>query len=386
MRAALALLLALLLVAALPGPGGRAGPPARKRIALLVDSWYPWSHADVIGMRILEGYRLGDRRVASPLTIAAVYAEAPRPDDRARALAARYGFRLASSIADALLEHGRLAVDGVVLAPRINPPEGQEVPSPTPRLRAVREVFSLFERTGKRVPVFLDKLVAENWADSRAIVAEARWLGVPLMGGSVLGYAPLDRPVRPGKVEVAVAAASTPYWAFAFHAMEMLQAYLERRGPRETGVRSVREVGAGYWSLPERERWGVPILQRLIGEARTRKPRGPADTRAVLVEYVDGTRAALVLVGEAFDDAEFLLGARLADGTVTTGGLVLPGEPFDHFGYLVHALAEFFTTGKPPVPVERSLLTTGVVLQWERSRLSGRLVEDPSLAIAYPTR
>ena len=49
----------LLLAAALSSPARSA--PAQKRLAFLVDSWYPRSHADVIGTRFLEGYRVGDR-------------------------------------------------------------------------------------------------------------------------------------------------------------------------------------------------------------------------------------------------------------------------------------------------------------------------------------
>ena len=81
-----------------------SGPITSKRVAFLVDSWYPQSHADVIGTRFLEGYRVDQKAYTSPLTIASVYTDTPRPNDQTRILAARYGFRVAASIADALLE------------------------------------------------------------------------------------------------------------------------------------------------------------------------------------------------------------------------------------------------------------------------------------------
>ena len=383
-----------LLTAVLPA-GAQSVPP--KRIAFIVESWYPWSHADVIGTRFLEGYRVGDKVYSSPLTVASVYTDAPQPNDKTRALATRYGFRIATSVAEALLDDARsprprLAVDGVLIATREDLPKfGGQLASPTPRLRVVREVLRILDQTGTRVPIFVDKMPAANWGDSQTIVAEAARLGVPLMAGSVLPYTPLDRPVRGGGVEVGIVIVSAPYWAFAFHAAELLQGFMEQRTTREVGVSTIREVGRAYWSMPDRDRWGGRVFDALLASARTKIARAVAvpaglgpETYVLLIQYVDGTRAVLALVPRVFDDTEFLLGAQHADGSMSTGGLLLQGEPFDHFGYLVHALAAFFTTGHPTVPVERALLTTGIVLLGQEARQAGGPVSSPSLAISYP--
>lgn len=366
------------------------GAPAARRIAFLVDSWYPRSHADVIGTRFLEGYRLGSRTIASPLTVASVFAEAPRPNDQTRALAARYGFRVASSVTDALLDGSRLAVDGVLIATREDLPERGMLPSPTPRLGTVRQVLRIFDQSGRRVPVFIDKMLAANWEDSQAIVAESARREIPLMGGSVLPFLPLDRPVRAGRVVVAVAIASTPFRAFGIHAAELLQGYLEQRDTRESGVASIREVGTGYWTLPEREEWGGRLADALLASAQTRRSRAPAvpaglgpETTVFLIRYVDGTRAVLAFIPRLFDDREFLLGARYADGSTATGGVVLQADPFDHFGYLVHALVALYTTGRPPTAAERTLLSTGIVLAGQEARATGRAVAWPGLAVTY---
>jgi hypothetical protein len=366
--------------------------PAPKRIAFIVDSWYPRSHADVIGMRFLEGYRVGDRTYRSPLSVASVFADSPRPNDQTRALATKYGFRVAESIAEALLENPRsarprLAVEGVLIATREDLPRSGQTQSSKPRVQVMREVLRVLDQAGARVPIFLDKMIAASWADSLAIVSEAAQRGVPLMAGSVLPYTPLDRPVGGGKVEVGIAVAAGPYWAYAFHAAEFLQGFMEQRGSRETGIASIREVGSGYWSLPDRERWGATLLSALLATARTRgrgtsaQGLGP-ESSVLLIQYADGTRAVLALLPRAFDEAEFLLGAQFSNGGTATGGLILQGEPFDHFGYLVHALAEFYTTGRPVVPVERALLTTGIVLYGQQARQSGPL-STPALTISY---
>jgi hypothetical protein len=91
----------------------------------------------------------------------------------------------------------------------------------------------------------------------------------------------------------------------------------------------------------------------------------------------------LALIPRAFDEAELLVGAQYRDGNIGTGGLVLQGPPFDHFGYLVHALSAFYTTGHPQVPVERALLTSGIVLLGLEARQSGGPVSSPALTTAY---
>ncbi len=383
---------AIIVLATLAAPG--AGAPGGQRIAFLIDSWYRHSHADVIGTRFLQGYRLGERTHASPLTIASVYPEAPRPTDESRTLAARHGFRLAGSVAEALLDNPavprpRLMVDGILIATREDLPETGQAASPTPRLQLLREVFRILDQTGGRTPIFIDKMLSPNWEDSRAIVAEAARRSVPLMAGSVLPYIPPERPLPAGKVEVGVVVASVPYRAFAFHAAELLQGFMERRTTRETGIATLRDVGTGYWTLPDRERWGGRVLDALLASARTRRfaPPGAAGpgipANVVLIEYADGRRAVLALVSRVIDDREFLLGAQYADGSMATSGLVLPGEPFDHFGYLVHALVTLYTTGRAPVPVERTLLTTGLVVWGQQAREQGRGLSPSSLAVTY---
>lgn len=382
----------------LAGPGATvSGPAGAKRIAFLIDSWYPWSHADVIGRRFLDRYRVGDRTYTSPVTVASVFPDAPHPTrERAQSVAAQYGFRLATSIADALLGEGRsrLAVDGVLIATREDLPGTRQRQSPVRRVQVVREVLRLMDQSGTRVPIFIDKMLAGAWTDSQAIVAEAGQRGVPLMAGSVLPFVPLDQPLRSTGVEVAVVMASTPYWAFGFHAAELLQGFLEHRTTRETGIAEIQEVGLGYASLPDRDRWGGRVFDALWATPRTRRARAPAHpaglgpaTRIVLIRYVDGTRAVLALIPELFDDSEFLLGAQYAGGAVSTSGLILRGEPYDHFGYLVHALVEFFTTGRAPVPVERTLLTTGLTIFGQESNETGRPIAPSGLAVTYrPSR
>ncbi|MDR7542808.1 MAG: hypothetical protein QN120_01005 [Armatimonadota bacterium] len=389
--------LVLLAVGLLASASATAQRP-RRGVAFLVDSWHPISHADVIGTRLLAGYRLGAQQVDSPVTVSSVYQMAPRADHLGAQLAARHGVRLTSSVAEALLDdpaatHPKLAVHGAVIAARTlvdlrAPAEG------SPQFRLFRETMAVFDRTGSVVPVFVDKNLAATLDESLTLVAEAARRRVPLMGGSVVPWVPLEPPLPAGRrMQLAIAVSAAPYHLYAVHAAELLQAALETRGQREVGVAWVREVGRGLWTMPDRDRWGVDLLEVLLSAARTRSPRAPrvpdgltADDFVVLVEYLDGARGVIALLPRQFDDAEFRLGVRYDGGRDYVGGLVLGGAPYDHFGYLVQALVEFFTTGRPVVPVERTLLSTGISALGLQSRhASGQVMAARPLAVTYAT-
>lgn len=386
------------LALALPVPAG-GGPAALRRVAFLIDSWHPISHADVIGSRLLEGYRIGDRRHLSPVTVGTVLQVDPRANSILREVASRHGIRVASSVAEALLDnpastHPQLAVDGVLIAVRT--PLLRGAPGgPSAQYRLFMDTMAVLDRVGRTVPVFVDKNLAGTWEESQAIVAEAAHRSVPLAAGSVVPWVPLEPPPPSGRrVQVAIAISAAPYSTYAIHAAELLQAFMETRSARETGIVSVREVGRAYWSLPDRDRWGGEVMDGLLASARTRRARAPSvpgglgeETYVVLVQYVDGARGVIALIPRVFDDAEFLLGVRYDVGPSYLGGLVLGGAPYDHFGYLADALVQLYTTNRPPAPAERTLLSTGISLFGLRSRESAGQVQSAlSLAVSYTPR
>ena len=63
------------------------------------------------------------------------------------------------------------------------------------------------------------------------------------------------------------------------------------------------------------------------------------------------------------------------------------GRPHHHFGCLVKNIEKMFETGKPPYPVERTMLTSGILDFALESRFQGyKKLETPQLAqVRYQT-
>jgi hypothetical protein len=101
--------------------------------------------------------------------------------------------------------------------------------------------------------------------------------------------------------------------------------------------------------------------------------------------YRDGLKAAVAMANGAA--AEFVLASSLA-------GQAAPAvcwfraqdwEPFEHFAYLLRGIDEMIHTGKPSWPVERTLLTTGILHAAMRSIAEKKRIETPELDIRYET-
>jgi hypothetical protein len=83
---------------------------------------------------------------------------------------------------------------------------------------------------------------------------------------------------------------------------------------------------------------------------------------------------------------DFCFAARLrGEPRPASCRFVQPGLPgLRAFDCLAHALERFFETGQPPAPVERTLLTSGVLEAAMESHLRrGARVETADLAVAY---
>jgi hypothetical protein len=375
--------------------------PEPKKVAAVVTEYRLHSHADVIVGKILEGY-LHDAGPGPNLRLVALYADQYPASDMSRALAKKHHFVLADTIEQALTLGGKdLAVEGVLcIGEHGNYPRNAKGQILYPRRRFFEEVTRTFARCRKAVPVFSDKHLAATWEDARWMYDRARELSVPLLAGSSLPVTwrkpALQLPrgcVLKGAVQVGYGGLE----AYGFHALESLQCMVERRRGGETGVRAVQCLqGEAMWQALDRGDWSRPLLEAALERVPAHLPgdyRSPTakarEAGVFLIEYRDGLRAAVAMMNgyvQEGDGGAFCFAGQLEgeDQPQATHFYLQQPDPFAHFAYLVRAIDATIQTGRAAYPVERTLLTTGILDAIMTSRAEQyRRIETPHLAIAY---
>lgn len=374
-------------------------PP--KKVAAVVTVYHRHSHADVILGKILEGF-LHDGREKPDLELTALYVDQTPKNDWSVALAKKYGFRLCKTIPEALSRDGKtLDVDGVLcIGEHGNYPTNERGQIQYPRRRFFEEVCKVFAQVGKSVPVFNDKHLAASWEDAKWMYDRSRELHVPFLAGSSL---PLTwrRPVlklpRGVALTEAVQIGYGPMEGYGFHALESLQCLAERRGKGEVGVTAVTCLsGPALWEAMDRGQWSKELLEAGMalvpahanGDVRAITSKAK-DAAVWLIEYADGFRAAVALLnGWVYegDGGAFIFAGKIKDQAKPAAChfYLQQPDPFAHFAYLLRAIEKMIHTGHAPYPVERTLLTTGILDAVFRSHAAGGKRQlTPHLAIKY---
>ncbi|GIW79896.1 MAG: hypothetical protein KatS3mg105_1703 [Gemmatales bacterium] len=375
--------------------------PKKKKVAAVITEYRKWSHADVIVGKLLEGYSHQGKDFPD-LELVSVYVDQFPENDLSRPLAKRHGFRIFASIFEALTLGGeKLAVDGVlIIGEHGKYPKNAKGQILYPRRRFFAEVVRTFVKCGKVVPVFHDKHLAAEWKDAKWIYDQARKHFVPLMAGSSLPLTwrrpPLQIPNN-AAIKGAVQIGYGPLEGYGFHALEAMQCMVERRRGGETGVKAVQCLqGKAMWQALDDRRWAKELLEtamtRVPAHARGdyRQLTTKDDSAAVfLTEYRDGLQAAVAMLnGWAYegDGGAFCFAANWEgrDKPASTHFYLQQPDPFAHFAYLVRAIEHLVQTNHAPYPVERTLLTTGILdAAMTSAHLGHRRIETPHLDIRY---
>ena len=377
--------------AALPLAAGR---PAL-RVAAIVTEYRHWSHADVIVGRLLGGNSSDGTWHAPRTQVVSLYTDQVPANDMSRDLAARHGFRIYPSIREALCQGGpKLSVDAIVfVGEHGNYPSNELGQHLYPRFELFNQILDVVEANRRPVPLFSDKHLSYSWEKAKAMYDRARKLNVPLMAGSSIPVTIREPRLQyaPGtKLQAALAVGYGPLDAYGFHTLEVLQCMAECRGTQgETGVKAVQMLtGAAVWAWHDSAQgaWTKPLLQAAVARCPTNsgQPVSSAkDPVVFVIEYRDGLQGAAYLLNGIVSDWAF---AGQESGTLasTFFGLRSAARPLPHFDGLVRCIEDFFITGKPTHPVERTLLTTGMLAAaFDSKGRNGARVETPELAIAY---
>ena len=395
----------------LPGIAAEATRP--RRLAVVTTEWRYHSHAWHMAERFLNGYPTKGRWHRPPLQVVSAYVDQTPANDLSRDRAKEFGFTIYPTVAEALRCGGKqLAVDAVLLiGEHGNYPKNELGQTQYPRYELFKQITDVYRADGRTAPVFNDKHLSWNWAWAQEMFNASRELKFPFLAGSSLPVTwrmpAVDMPLGTDLEEV-MCVAYGGVDSYDFHALEVIQCMVERRRGGETGVQTVQALrGDAVWQAMERGSWKAggwapELFAACLARTQTlaQPPNGshryptPAQMRAFVkepvayrIEYRDGLRATMFLLNGLVSD--FTFAARLKGRSEPLSTLFyLPPNPNVVYSAALMAQAErMFLTGKTPYPIERTLLTSGILAAAMQSRgAGGQRLATPHLSVKYSAR
>lgn len=370
-------------------------PKKKLPIAAVVTTYGPNSHADVIVGKVLQGYQQ-DGGPGPDLEIVSMYTDQIPKNDLSRSLAEKHGFRICKTIDDAItLGTGKVQVAGVLcIGEHGDYPLTEDTKQKMyPRRRLFDDIGASFRKAGSVVPVFNDKHLSYNFADAKHMVDTAREMKIPLMAGSsipVTWRRPAVALPMDCEIEAAIGVGYGGLEPYGFHAIEGLQCMIERRKGGERGVSSVQAVrGEAAWKAEREGRWSKELLEAAL-DVMPNVPDGELednlrpDSPFYLFEHRDGLRSAVAMANGVARHFGFAAKLKGQAEPIAVWFELEYNKPYGHFVYLLKAIDEMFQTGKPSYPVERTLLTTGLIDSAMHSlAVDDKRLDTPHLKIAY---
>ena len=383
----------------------------RPKIAAIATIFHKYSHAQHIVDRFLDGYGWNSRHHYPNMDLISLHVEQVGENDLSGERLERYPLvESYPTIAETLTRGGEeLAVDGVLLIGEHGEyPTNEKGQRLYPRYEHFKQVAAVFEKSGRGVPVFNDKHLSWNWEWAREMYDISQSMEFAFMAGSSLPVTwrtpsiemPLGTPVAE-----AVCVGYGGVDSYDFHALETLQCMVERRKGGETGVKWLQAYrGDAFWEAHHTQLWSRELFESALCRSHTLTPAraGFNNTFPTLdemkqivpepiayhYEHGDGLKSTMILMNGLVQDFNFAAYTG-DDNTVLSTQMYLPMPPArttlaNFFSPLVNNIEQMFVTGKATYPVERTLLTTGLVAAGVESLFAdGARQETPHLDIAY---
>jgi hypothetical protein len=398
---------------------GAVGAPflrgqSRPKLAAITTIYFKYSHTQHIVDRFLGGYGWNSTYHYPPMDLVALYVDEVGKNDLSRERAQRFpSMKIYPGIADALTLGGsKLAVDGVVVVGEHGHyPRNEKGQTEYPRYQFFEKIVEVFRASGRVVPVYTDKHLSWNWDWARKMYDQSKEMGFPLMAGSSLPVTwrtpSVDMPLG-SKIREAMCVCYGGVDSYDFHGLETIQCMVERRKGGESGVRWVEAYrGDRFWQAFKDGVWPRELVDAALCRSHTLTPSRPTfnddfptledmqrlvkNPVAYRYEHHDGLHSTMLLMNGLVQDFNF---AALLEGRSEpfSTQMYLPMPPdrtslANFFSPLVHHMEEMFLTGKPPYPVERTLLTTGLTAAGVESLFRNQArYETPHLAVSYQPR
>ena len=388
-----------------------ANKPAgkKKKMAVVTTLWTYGTHAWHMAERFLHGYPLRGEWHHPNIEVVSAYVEQQPSKDLSKGRAKKYGFTIYPTVADALRCGGKkLAVDCVLLiGEHGNYPTNEFGQKLYPRYRLFNEIAKVFEADERTTPVFNDKHLSWKFEWAKDMVETSRRLKFPFLAGSSLPVTwrmPSVEMPYGADLREAMCIAYGPKDIYDFHALETLQCMTERRRGGETGIASVEALkGDAVWKAMaagsfDKGGWNPKLIEaclsrsQTLGQPKTFSHRYPTvaemkakvkTPRAFRFVYRDGLKATMMIMNNLVTDFTFAGQINGMAKPLSTLCYLPPNPNVVYSGALMHNAEKMFMTGKAPYPVERTMLTSGMVESGLHSLKQGKKLATPHLSVKY---
>jgi hypothetical protein len=380
----------------------------RPRLAAVVTAYKKILHAEEVLDRFLEGYGWNGSYHHPAMDIVSLYVDQRGEGDIFQDRADRHLLmKIYPTIAETItLGTSKLAVDGVIVVGE----HGTYPLSPTgimmhPHFEFFEQITKVFRDSGRSVPYFNDKELSWRWDWCKQMVDTSHELGFPLQGGSSLAVTwripSVEFPLG-ATVHEAVSIGYGGMTSYDFHALETLQCMVERRKGGETGVEWLQTYrGDSFWKAYQDGVWSQALVRAALSRSATLEPgrAGFSNVYPTIEElkalvpqplayhyqHRDGLLCTMLLMDGLVHDFTFAATIEgqskpfstqmylpMPDGRTTLASFFSP---------LVHNAELMFLTGKAQYPIERTLMSSGLLIAGVDSSLQGlKRIQTPNLA------
>jgi len=381
----------------------------KKRLAVVTTEWRYHSHAWHMAERFLVGYPIRGLWHEPPLEVVSAYVDQKPENELSASRSKEFGFPVYPDIASALRCGGKkLAVDAVlVIGEHGDYPRNEFGQKKYPRYEFFKQVVDVFKKDGLKVPMFNDKHLSWKWEWAKEMVDTAREMEIPYLAGSSLPVTwrmpDIDMPFG-STVKEAMSVSMGSVDSYDFHALEVIQCMVERRKGGEKGVAWVEALrGEQVWEAMEKGAfhlggWDNDLFKSCLSRSQTlaqpdsfshRYPtvaqmkKWVKDPIVYRVKYRDGLNATMMMMNGLVGDFTFAANVAGRASPLSTLFYLPPVPNVTYSAALMSNAEETFVKGKAPYPVERTLLTGGIVEAGCQSLAKGKRIDTPYMQVEY---
>lgn len=370
----------------------------RPRVAVIMTVMTPRSHAHVIMENFLHPYMFNGKKTDPGVDVVSFYVDQFPKADMAKSVAKEYSIPIFPTIEEAIcLEKKQPQVDAVLLIGEHGDyPRDSLGRHQYPRKRFFDAILAAIRKGDRGLPIFNDKHLSYRWDWTREMYDAASKQKCPLMAGSSVPLAqriPNLEIEKGAEIEEALSIHGGGVESYDFHGLEVLQSMVENRKGGETGVSSVQFLDSE--TLQEKFDSGE-ISRKLFDAAmRTFDPEQKLkfeqimpQAHGILLRYKDGLKASCVSIKQAAGIRwPFACYLKNDPEPKATRFYVGPWENRNLFKALSHAIQVHFRNQEAPYPVERTLLTSGIVnFTMDSRHQGGKALPTPELEIRYQAK